>query len=75
MVLRGRDADSGRSRLFAALVSCEEGGPFRPSSTSVLATVRLSGDDVPRYVHPGSRFELWLGHEVGRGLVTRRLFT
>lgn len=73
MVLRGRNDESGRSQVFTALVSCDD-GPFRPGSPSVLATLRLAGDDVTDYLSIGSHFDLWLGHDAGQGVVTRRLF-
>ncbi len=74
MVLRGRNEGSGRSQVFTALVSCDDDGPFRAGSPSVLATLRLAGDDVADYLGIGSRFDLWLGSDIGKGVVTRRLF-
>lgn len=62
--------------MFAALVACEEDDvPFRPGSRSRLATLRLAGDDVADYIGIGDHFGLWLGSNVGEGVVTRRLFT
>jgi hypothetical protein len=40
----------------------------------VLVTVRLAGDDVADYFRIGGRFRVWLGSDVGHGVVTRRLF-
>jgi hypothetical protein len=40
----------------------------------LLATLRLAGDDVADYFHIGGRFDVWLGSEVGHGVVTRRMF-
>ena len=74
MVLRGRNGESRRSQVFTALVSCEDGGPFRKGSPQVLVTLRLAGDDVPDYLQIGGHFDLWLGGDVGEGVVTRRLF-
>jgi hypothetical protein len=74
MVLRGRNADSGRSQVFTALVSCDDSQPFRPGSPRVLVTLRVAGDDVADYLGTGEHFDLWLGREVGEGVVTRRLF-
>lgn len=74
MVLRGRNAESGRSRMFTALVSCDDERPFRPGSPRVLATLRLADDDVTDYLSIGGHFDLWLGSTVGDGIITRRLF-
>jgi hypothetical protein len=75
MVLRGLNAETHRSQVFSALVSCDDGGPFRPGSDRVLATLRLVGDDVPDYVGIGGHFDLLLGRKIGEGVITRRLFT
>jgi hypothetical protein len=60
--------------MFTALVSCEDEAPFRPHGHHMLVTLRLAGDDVADYFHAGSRFDLWLGSDVGHGVVSRRLF-
>jgi hypothetical protein len=74
LVLRGRNTESGRSRMFTALVSSDDERPFRPGSPRVLATLRLAGDDVADYLSIGGHFDLWLGKPVGDGIITRRLF-
>ena len=74
MVLRGQNPETRRSQLFTALVSCDDGGPFRPGSPQLLVTLRLAGDDVANYFDIGGHFDLWLGGRVGRGVITRRLF-
>lgn len=74
MVVRSRNHDSGASRVFAALVTCEDDAPFMESSRR-LATLRLTGDEVADYIGIGDHFHLWLGSDVGEGVVTRRLFT
>jgi hypothetical protein len=74
MIVRGGDEETRRSRIFAALVSCDDDGPFRPGSRQRLVTMRLTGDDVVSYFGIGEHFDLWLGDDVGRGVVTRRLF-
>jgi hypothetical protein len=75
MVVRGRNHDSGDNKVFAALVSSEEEIPSRTGSRRQLATLRLTGDDVADYIGIGDHFDLWLGSDVGEGVVTRRLFT
>ena len=66
MVLRGRNGETGRSQFFAALVSCDDEGPFRPGSPQWLVTLRLVGDDVADYFGIGGHFDLWLGADAGR---------
>lgn len=75
IVLRGRNDETGHSQIFGALVSCEDEAPFRPPGHQVLVTLRLAGDDVTDYLHSGGQVDLWLGGDVGHGVITRRLFT
>jgi len=74
MVLRVENAETKRSQLFAALVDADGEGPFRPGKPEVVVTLRVIGDDMADYLDIGSHFSLWSGSDVGRGVVTRRLF-
>jgi hypothetical protein len=74
MVLRGHDAESHRNQMYTVLVSCDDDAPFKPGSAQRVVTLRLAGDDVPDYLDIGSRFELWNGSDIGKGVITRRLF-
>jgi len=53
---------------------CDDDGPFRPGGRQQLVTMRLAGDDVASYFGIGGHFDLWLGDDIGQGIVTRRLF-
>ena len=74
MVLRGRNDETRRSQFFSALISCDDDGPFLPGGRQQLVTLRLAGDDVADYFGIGDHFDLWLGDDIGQGVVTRRLF-
>jgi len=73
MVLRAVNSETRRSQVFSALVDGEDGGPFRAGSPQIMVTLRVVGDDVSDYLGIGSHFSLWLGRDVGQGIVTRRL--
>ncbi len=73
MVLRARNSETRRSQVFSALVDGEDDGPFRAGSPQIMVTLRVVGDDVSDYLNIGSHFSLWLGTDIGRGIVTRRL--
>jgi 3-aminobutyryl-CoA ammonia-lyase len=73
MVLRAENSETHRSQVFSALVDGEGDGPFRAGSPQIMVTLRVVGDDVSDYLEIGSHFSLWLGSDVGRGVVTRRL--
>jgi hypothetical protein len=74
MVLQGWSGETGHSQLFTVLISCENDGPFGPGSQRTEVTLRVAGDDVADYLGVGREFGLWLGGEIGEGVVTRRLF-
>ena len=72
MVLRAENSETRRSQVFSALVDSED-GPVQPGSPQIMVTLRVVGDDIADYLDIGSHFSLWLGHDVGQGVVTRRL--
>jgi hypothetical protein len=74
MVLLGWSGETGHSQLFPILISCENDVPSRPGRSRAEVTLRIAGDDVADYLDVGRQFGLWLGGEVGEGVVTRRLF-
>jgi hypothetical protein len=57
------------------MVSTSDGSTPRPGDRAVRLTMFVLGDDVARYLEPGERFVLWRGHDVGHGVVCRRVFT
>ena len=73
MVVRAENSETHRTQVFRALVDGEDDGPFKPGKPQVVVTLRVIGDDVADYVHIGTHFSLWLGSDVGQGVVTGRL--
>ena len=73
MVLRAENSETHQRQVFSALVDGDEGDPFRAGSSQIMVTLRVIGDDVSDYLEIGSHFTLWSGHDLGRGVVTRRL--
>ena len=73
MVLRAENSETHRSQVFSALVDCEDDGPFKAGSPQIMVMLRVVGDDIADYLGIGSHFSLWLGSDIGRGVVTRRL--
>jgi hypothetical protein len=73
VVLRAESSETHRTQVFSALVDGDDGGPFRPGKPQVVVTLRVIGDDVSDYLAIGSHFSLWLGGDIGQGVVTRRL--
>ena len=74
VVLRAHHHDTQRNKMFGALVDATHGDPLRPADHSIQLTMTVSGDDVDDYLEPGDTFVLWRGHDIGQGVISRRLF-
>jgi len=73
MVLRAKNIETHRTEVFSALVDGGEDEPLPAGSPQIMVTLRVIGDDLSDYLEIGSHFTLWSGHDLGRGVVTRRL--
>jgi hypothetical protein len=73
MVLRASNVETHQTQVFAALVNSDD-GPLRSGRSPIVAIVRVNGDDVGDYLDIGAHFDLWLGDNVGQGVITRRLY-
>jgi hypothetical protein len=73
IVVRGEHHETHGSQVFSALVTPGEDLPRRDDD-HVIMTVTLSCPDPREYFEIGDHFALWLGGDVGHGVVTRRLF-
>jgi hypothetical protein len=74
VVVRGQHHQTHASQVFSALVSSKDDGALRLHPSHALVTVQLVADEPRQYFDVGDHFFLWLGHDVGNGVVTRRLF-
>ena len=72
MVIQGRHHETGASRFFNALVTTSVDSVPGDSHTVLVMTV--VGDEAGDYLGAGMDFALWRGHDIGHGVVTRRLF-
>jgi hypothetical protein len=62
------------TKFFAALVTNNADNPEVPGDRHFVATIVLTGDDALDYVAVGDPLTLWLTGDVGRAVITRRLF-
>jgi hypothetical protein len=74
VVVRARHHDTHTSKMFSALVS-GVGEQVVTGDHSVELTVTVRGEDVDEYLEAGDRFALWRGHDIGQGVISRRLHT
>ena len=72
MVIEAEHRETHASKLFSSLVTVDDAVASR--TTGVAVTFVVPGDDVGDYLATGERFALWRGHELGLGVITRRIF-
>lgn len=73
VVVRARHHDSQRTKIFSALVTTTMGEPLRAADHSIQLTMTVLGDDAADYLDAGDSFALWRGHDIGHGVISRRL--
>lgn len=74
MVVRAHHHETQQDKMFGVLVHPAHGEPLRAGDHSVQMTMTVTGDDVGDYFEPGDTFVLWRGHDIGQGVISRRLF-
>ena len=74
VVVRARHHDTHSSKMFSAMVSTAS-EPVLAGDRSIELTVTVQGEDVEEYLEAGDRFALWRGHDIGQGVISRRLHT
>ena len=72
MVIKAEHRETHARKLFSSLVTIDD-TPV-PRTMGVTVTFVVLGDDASDYLGTGERFALWNGHELGLGVVTRRIF-
>ena len=73
LVVRAAQPGSDARRLFSALVSAGQ-DTVPGDERHVVLTVTVLGDGAAECLGAGSDFTLWRGTDIGRGVVTRRIF-
>lgn len=83
MVIKAEHRETHASKLFSSLVTREDVLRGEGASAGALAATRpaaisvtfvVLGDDAGEYLGTGERFALWDGHDLGSGVITRRIF-
>ena len=58
---------------FAAAITADDEEPLIPGERLHVVTIATTDDEAVEYLRPGDRFRLWCGHDVGSGIVSRRV--
>jgi hypothetical protein len=62
------------SRYFPAAIYRLDDQPLAPGQVSVVVTIEVADDEAGAFLGPGQRVTLWNGHDIGRGVISRRVF-
>ncbi|HYZ54873.1 MAG TPA: hypothetical protein VE733_15405 [Streptosporangiaceae bacterium] len=74
VVVRAHHHATHRDKIFSALITPTRGEPLRAAvDHSTQLTMTVLGDDACDYLEAGDTFVLWRGHDIGQGVITRRL--
>jgi hypothetical protein len=72
MVIKAERRETHASKLFSSLVTVDD--TLVPRNADVTVTFVVLGDDACEYLATGEYFALWNGHDLGLGVITRRVF-
>ncbi len=76
MVIKAEHRETHASKLFSSLVTRDDflgTGAAAPRPATISVTFVVLGDDAGDYLGTGERFALWDGHDLGSGVITRRI--
>lgn len=71
VAVRARHHETGTSKLFSAQIVVIQNSVR--ADHSIPLTLTVVGNDVPDYLDAGDSFALWRGHDIGHGVISRRL--
>ena len=74
-MVRAKHHETHRARCSAPWSAGVHDEPVRAGDHSIELTMTVLGEDVDEYLEAGDTFALWRGHDIGQGLISRRLHT
>ena len=72
VAVRARHHRTGTSKLFSALIVLVQEDSAQ-ADHGIPLTLTVVGNDIPDYLDAGDSFVLWRGHDIGHGVISRRL--
>ena len=61
-------------RYFPTAVYRADGQALTPGDADVVATIEVADEEAGEFLGPGQHITLWNGHDIGRGVISRRVF-
>ena len=66
-------ATPARRRYFPAAIYRPDDRPLAPGDAGVVVTTEVADDEASVFLGPGQQITLWNGHDIGRGVISRRV--
>ena len=67
-------SDPSYARCFPAELSWDDERPLHPGDRAEV-TITMTDDEAAAFFGAGQRFSLWSGTDIGRGTISRRVYT
>jgi len=61
-------------RYFPAAVCRADEQPLASGDADVMVTIEVADDEAGEFLGPGRHIALWNGHDIGHGVISRRIF-
>jgi hypothetical protein len=74
VTVRATHHQTHSTKFFSALAAMPSRSLSHPGDHAVDITLSVLGEDVPDYLDAGDELAVWRGHDIGHGVITRRLF-
>lgn len=74
LIIRGHSRNTVLSKAFTAVLRSDDYEPLHAGDRFRVVTLTVDDALAADFLMPGGRFELWQGHDLGHGTITRRVF-
>lgn len=74
MIRCSNSATPAQRRCFPAAIYRPDDRPLAPGEAGVVVTIEVADDRASAFLGPGRQVTLWNGHDIGHGVISRRVF-
>lgn len=74
MIWCSNPAASAQRRYFSAAIYRPDDQPLAPGEAGCVVTIEVADDQASTFLGPGQHVTLWDGHDIGHGVISRRVF-
>jgi hypothetical protein len=74
MIWCSNPAAPAQRRYFPAAIYQPDEQPLAPGEAGLVVTIEVADDEASTFPGPGQDVTLWNGHDIGHGVISRRVF-